>query len=57
MVELHVDIKTRLFNSYKNISLKLRLNTGQLKSGLTTFLFKVTGTQATFRKRGSGRRN
>lgn len=52
-----MDVKTRLFSSYKNISFKLRLNAGQLKTGLTLFLFKVTGTQATVRKRGPGRRN
>ena len=50
-------MKTRLFNCYKNISFKLRLYTGQLKIGLTTFLFKVTGTQATVRKREPVRRN
>lgn len=57
VVELHVDVKTRLFSSYKNISFQLRFNSGQLKTGLTLFLFKVTGTQATVRKRGPGRRN
>ena len=35
----------------------MRCNTGQLKIELTMFLFKVTGTQATVRKRGPGRRN
>lgn len=35
----------------------MKLNAGQLKTGLTAFLFKVTGTQATVRKRGPGRRN
>ena len=39
------------------MSFKLRLNTGKLKTGLTTFLFQVTGTRTTVRKRGPGRRN
>ena len=56
VVELHVELKTRLFNSLK-ICFKFRFNTVQLKTGLTMFLFKVTGTRATVRKRGPGRRN
>ena len=35
----------------------MRFNTGQLKIELTMFLFKVTGTQATVRKRGPRRKN
>ena len=37
--------------------MKTRFNTGQLLIELTMFLLKVTGTQATVRKRGPGRRN
>ena len=35
----------------------MRFNTGQLKIELTMFLFKVTGTRATVRKRGPRRKN